>query len=93
MRCTEGLKLASQYWEIAKLYLELQMKILTEQPTPREANPLFDRPVKGLGVSVEGGSCPEPRVPTKIGTGVPLTAEQVAQAERIKNNQFPKVTP
>jgi hypothetical protein len=54
-------------------------------------NPLFDTPVKGAGVLVEGGSCPEPRVPTKIGTAVVLTPEQIAQAERIKNNQHPKV--
>ena len=70
------------------------MKILTEAPAaPREANPLFDRPVKGLGVSVEGGSCPPERVPTKVNGGVALTPEQIAIAERIKNNQFPKVTP
>jgi hypothetical protein len=70
------------------------MKILTELPAaPREKNPLFDAPVKNVGVAVPGGSCPEPWVPTKIGTGVALTAEQVAQAERIKNNQSPKVAP
>jgi hypothetical protein len=69
------------------------MQIYTEQPAPRKKNPLFDTPVKGVGVSVSGGSCPEPRVPTKIGTGVVLTAEQVAQAQRIKNNQSPKVAP
>jgi hypothetical protein len=68
------------------------MKILTELPAaPRERNPLFDAPVKNVGVSVPGGSCPEPRVPTKIGNGVVLTPEQIAQAERIKNNQHPKV--
>jgi|HubBroStandDraft_6_1064221.scaffolds.fasta_scaffold4021220_1 hypothetical protein len=70
------------------------MKILTELPAaPREKNPLFDAPVKSIGISVPGGSCPEPRVPTKIGTGVVLTAEQVAQAERIKYAQSPKVAP
>jgi hypothetical protein len=70
------------------------MKIITELPAaPRERNPLFDAPVKSIGISVPGSSCPEPRVPTKIGTGVVLTAEQVAQAERIKNNQFPKLAP
>jgi hypothetical protein len=69
------------------------MQIYTEQPARRKKNDLFDRPVKGVGVQVPGGSCPEPRVPTKIGTGVVLTADQIAQAERIKNNQSPKIAP
>lgn len=70
------------------------MKIIAELPAaPRERNLLFDAPVKSIGISVPGGSCPEPRVPTKIGTGVVLTPEQIAQAERIKNNQFPKIAP
>ena len=70
------------------------MKILIELPAaPREKNPLFDAPVKSIGISVPGGSCPEPRVPTKLGIGVVLAAEQSAQAQRIKNNQSPKVAP
>ena len=69
------------------------MQVFQEQAVPRKKNPLFDTPVKNVGMPVEGGSCPEPRVPTKIGTGVVLTAEQIAQAERIKNNQFPKIAP
>lgn len=69
------------------------MQIYTEQSAPRKKNPLFDAPVKNVGVSVPGGSCPEPRVPTKFGTGVALTAEQQDQVNRIKTAQSPKVAP
>lgn len=60
---------------------------------PRQKNPLFDRPVKSIGVSVPGGTCPEPRIPTHVNAGQLLTPAQQDQVNRIKNAQSPKVGP